>query len=97
MQQFIEEYQDQIQGVVSGFDRLIFRGSLRRLNYGYWSYSIQATVAVGMEQYLCENKDSVQTLRRACETGQRALEEGIAETFRTTAIAGGVCAFSAGG
>src|SRR6266567_376572 len=56
MQQFIEKYQDQIQGVVSGFDRLIFRGSLRGLNKGYWSESLQAKVAVGMEQYLCENK-----------------------------------------
>jgi hypothetical protein len=56
MQQFIEKYQDQIQGVLSGFDRLIFRGSLRRLNYGYWSDSLQAMVAVGMEQYLWENQ-----------------------------------------
>jgi hypothetical protein len=37
MQQFIEKYGEQIQGVVSGFDRLIFHGSLRRLNYGYKS------------------------------------------------------------
>jgi hypothetical protein len=29
MQQFIEKYGEQIQGVVSGFDRLVFRGSLR--------------------------------------------------------------------
>jgi hypothetical protein len=32
MQQFIEKYHDQIMGVVAGFDRLVFRGSLRRLN-----------------------------------------------------------------
>ena len=36
MQQFIEKYGEQIQGVVSGFDRLVLRGSVRRLNYGYW-------------------------------------------------------------
>ena len=34
MQQFIEKYGDQITGVLSGFDRLILRGSLRRLKYG---------------------------------------------------------------
>ena len=42
--------------MLSGFDRLLFRGWLRRLNYGYGSDSIQARVAVGMEQYLWENQ-----------------------------------------
>ena len=32
MQQFINKYREQINGVVSGFDRLVFRGSLRGLN-----------------------------------------------------------------
>ena len=32
MQQFIEKYADQTLGVLNGFDRLVFRGSLRRLN-----------------------------------------------------------------
>ena len=56
MQQFIEKYAQHIQGTLSGFDRLIFRGSLRRLNYGHWDRSLQAMVAVGMEQYLWQNK-----------------------------------------
>lgn len=56
MQQFIEKYREQIQGSLSGFDRLVFRGSLRGLNKGYWSESLQAQVATGMEQYLCENR-----------------------------------------
>ena len=56
MQQFIEKYRDHIQGTLSGFDRLIFRGSLRRLNYGHWDRSLQAMVGVGMEQYLWQNK-----------------------------------------
>ncbi len=34
MQQFSEKYRERITGVLSGFDRLVFRGSLRRLNYG---------------------------------------------------------------
>ena len=34
MQQFIDKYAGQIQGVLTGFDRLVFRGLLRRLNYG---------------------------------------------------------------
>lgn len=52
MQQFIEKYHDQIRGVLSGFDRLLLRGSLRRLNYGKWDPILQAVVARGMEEYL---------------------------------------------
>jgi hypothetical protein len=44
MQQFIPRFQDRIQGVVSGFDRLLFRGSLRKLNHAH-----------GMEVYLYMN------------------------------------------
>jgi hypothetical protein len=36
MQQFIEKYKDQIVGSLSGFDRVVFHGSLRRLHYGRW-------------------------------------------------------------
>jgi hypothetical protein len=56
MQQFINKYCDQISGVVSGFDRLVFRGSLRGLNYGYWDQNLHAAVALGMEQYLWHNQ-----------------------------------------
>lgn len=56
MQQFIDKYQRQIRGVLSGFDRLVFRGSLRRLNYGPWNQGLQAMVASGMEQYLWQNQ-----------------------------------------
>ena len=56
MQEFINKYRDQIVGVLSGFDRLVFRGSLRRLNYGWWDEKLSAVVAHGMEQYLWQNK-----------------------------------------
>ena len=55
MQEFINKYRDQIHGTLSGFDRLVFRGSLRRLNYGYWDRDLQSLVAQGMEQYLWQN------------------------------------------
>lgn len=71
MQQFIEKYRDQIMGVVTGFDRLVFRGSLRRLNYGWWDDQLKAMVAIGMEQYLWQNKilfkDYRQHVKRASE------------------------------
>jgi hypothetical protein len=43
-------------GVVSGFDRLVLRGSLRRLNYGWYDQGLKVLVATGMEQYLWTNK-----------------------------------------
>ena len=56
MKQFIEKYKDQIQGAVSGFDRLVFRGTLRGLNYGRFDPSLKAMVARRMEEYLWQNK-----------------------------------------
>jgi hypothetical protein len=44
MQQFIAKYEKDIQGVMSGFDRVLFRGSLRRLTH-----------SKGMKWYLAEN------------------------------------------
>jgi len=44
MQQFIAKFEKDIQGVLSGFDRVLFRGSLRRLNH-----------AGGMKMYLAQN------------------------------------------
>jgi hypothetical protein len=32
MQRFLERHQDRIVGVVSGFDRLLFRGTLRSMS-----------------------------------------------------------------
>lgn len=55
MQEFINKYREQIRGTLSGFDRLVFRGSLRRLHYGRWDQKLQSMVAQGMEQYLCQN------------------------------------------
>jgi len=71
MQQFIEKYRERITGVLTGFDRLVFRGSLRRLNYGRWDESLGAVVAKGMEQYLWQNqilfKDYQQHVKRWSE------------------------------
>lgn len=44
MKQFIAKFQDQIQGTLTGFDRVLFRGSLRRLTY-----------PEGMKMYLIQN------------------------------------------
>ena len=41
MQQFIAKFEKDILGVMSGFDRVLFRGSLRRLTH-----------SLGMKWYL---------------------------------------------
>jgi len=56
MQHFIEKYRDQILGVLSGFDRLVFRGSLRRLNASYLDRTRNVVVAKGMEEYCWQNQ-----------------------------------------
>lgn len=45
MQEFTAKYADKIQGVLSGFDRLIFRGTLRKIAYEF-----------GMQGYLWANQ-----------------------------------------
>src|SRR5205823_11210679 len=45
MHEFTAKYADQIQGVLSGFDRLVFRGSLRKIAYPF-----------GMQGYLWANQ-----------------------------------------
>lgn len=90
MQEFINKYRDQIKGVLSGFDRLVFRGTLRRLNYGYWDQKLESVVAQGMEQYLWQNqvlfKDYLDHVKRVSrqvkQESVRAFEEqGLPVTF----------------
>src|SRR5262245_44989135 len=45
MHEFTATYADQIAGVLSGFDRLVFRGTLRRIAYPF-----------GLQGYLWENQ-----------------------------------------
>ena len=79
MQQFIEKYGEQIQGVLTGFDRLVFRGSLRRLNYGRYDVGLKAMVAQGMEAYLWQNqilfKDYQDHVKRISERLKKAALE----------------------
>jgi len=109
MQQFIAKFKDQIQGVMSGFDRVLFRGSLRRLTH-----------SLGMKWYLSQNnilckqyednvKDINQKVKKAAlepferqkllvtHVHGRDDKEQIARAFAAERglTAGDVCAFSA--
>ena len=83
MQEFINKYGDHINGVLSGFDRLVFRGSLRRLNYGYWDKKLEAFVAQGMEQYLWQNqilfKDYLDHVKHISQKVKQASVQPFAE------------------
>jgi hypothetical protein len=76
MEQFIEKYREQITGVLSGFDRVVFRGALRRLNNGFRDSSLNAVVAQGMEEYLWQNeilfKDYQDHVKRVSERVRKA-------------------------
>ena len=80
MQQFIEKYRAHINGVLSGFDRLIFRGLLRRLHYGRWNEANQVMVAKGNGRVSLAEQDPVQRLCRRCQKCQRAIEEGVGQS-----------------
>jgi hypothetical protein len=54
MQEFIAKYQDQIQGALSGSDRVVFAGALRKLNYSHWEPELKAPRAIAMEHYLAQ-------------------------------------------
>ena len=76
MHEFTNRYRDHINGMLSGSDRLVFRGSLRRLNYGYWDRDLQSLVAQGMEQYLWQNhilfKDYLDHVKRISQKVKQA-------------------------
>src|ERR1700676_4163388 len=73
MQEFIAKHKEEIAGVLSGFDRLVFRGSLRSISY-----------AEGMMGYLWGNRVRLtefgkhvlgvsQKLKQACKAKAEAL------------------------
>jgi hypothetical protein len=54
MEQFIEKHRGHINGVLSGFDRLVFRGRLRGLDFSVLDKG-NDRIAVGMETFLRSN------------------------------------------
>ena len=55
MQEFIAKYKNQIEGTLSGFDRLVLAGTLRRLDVCAHVKSMQVLRAIAMEQYCLTN------------------------------------------
>src|SRR6266480_7493766 len=86
MQQFIEKYQDEIQGVLSGFDRLVFRATPRRLNSLYKDHGRDIMVAKGMQEYLWQNgilfKDFGRHVKQVSQRVKSAFLKPFAEKNR---------------
>ena len=55
MQEFIAKYKNQIEGTLSGFDRLVLAGTLRRLDVCAHVKSMKVLRAIAMEQYCLTN------------------------------------------
>lgn len=73
MQKFIANHQDQISGVLSGFDRLVFRGTLRSIAH-----------AAGMNQYLSRNEVLLKNFGAHVErVSQRLKAASLAEAVAT--------------
>jgi len=65
MQEFIARHHEEVAGTLSGFDRVVFRGSLRRIAY-----------VEGMKYYLRENGVLLKDFSRR-ERCDRADEESV--------------------
>lgn len=82
MQQFTEKFGGQSQGVVSGFDRLVCRASLRRLNCVKWDSELQALEAKGMQEYLWQNKIFFKDYQDHVKKVSERLKEHSLKPFR---------------
>ncbi len=71
MKQFIARFENQIQGTLSGFDRVVFRGSLRRLTHPQ-----------GMKMYLIQNGILCKQYQDHVKRVSQELKEASLEPFR---------------
>ena len=72
MQRFLERHQDRIVGVLSGFDRLLFRGTLRSISY-----------LTGMDKFLNVHGVLYKHFGRFAECADTTGASGKANTPRT--------------
>jgi len=83
MQEFIAKYKDEIEGKVSGWDRLVLAGTLRRLDVGqYLPKMMKAQRAAAMEQYCWQNDILFKDYFKHVKTVSERVKEASAEPFR---------------
>jgi hypothetical protein len=72
MREFIAKHQDQVAGTLSGFDRLVFRGTLRSIAHDE-----------GMKRYLRANQILLKDFGAHVERVSRRLKEASLADFGT--------------
>ena len=72
MKQFIQRFSDKITGVLSGFDRLILRGSLRPISYPY-----------GMKGFLWLNQVMLKDFGRYVDSVSKQLRTASCQAWTT--------------
>ena len=82
MSQFIEKYRDQILGTISGFDRVVFRATPRRLNNIRWDPGRGIFVAKGMQEYLWQNGIRFKNFGEYVQQVSARVKEACLEPFR---------------
>jgi hypothetical protein len=72
MDRFTTKYADHLAGTLSGFDRLVFRGSLRRLAYAQGMREYLSCHSVLLKDFGAFANALTQRLRQACEAAAQA-------------------------
>jgi hypothetical protein len=86
MHQFIEKYAAEILGSLSGFDRLVFRATPRRLNIFYRDASRHIIVAKGMEEYLWQNQIHFKDFGQHVQRVSRRIKDAFLKPFPQDAV-----------
>ena len=86
MQEFIAKHREEIQGWVSGFDRLVFTGALQGLDYCQWVPELQVLRATAMEQYRLHNDIKFMDYAKYVKGVSGRIKKAVAETVRKAGL-----------
>ena len=73
MQEFIAKHREEIAGVLSGFDRLVFRGTLRSISYGEGMLGYRWAKQVRLTEFGSHVLPVSERLKQACKAKAEAL------------------------
>jgi hypothetical protein len=82
MEQFIAKYKDQIQGKLSGWDRLVLAGTLRRLDVCQYVPKMKALRATAMEQYCLSNQIWMKDFAAHVKSVSKRIKRASTQPFR---------------
>jgi hypothetical protein len=92
MHKFIEKFGDKILGTLSGFDRLVFRATPRRLNMFYRDHSRGILVAKGMQEYFWQNNLHFKDFGDHVQGVSRRVKESFLKPFLEQICQWSMCA-----